>query len=119
MIKTLNQTIKLSNVETNGNYDAFVITKHWIQLDIHSLRNRNKIALGNASAIKLSNNVYNATFNIFKISNFNKGINLYPRVKFDAGDPENATYSGIQYCVFTWQHIEQCDDCIVFDVNER
>lgn len=37
MIKTLNQTIKLSNVETNGNYDAFVITKHWIQLDIHSL----------------------------------------------------------------------------------
>lgn len=117
MIKTLNQTIKLSNVETNGNYDAFVITKHWIQLDIHSLRNRNKIALGNASAIKLSNNVYNATFNIFKISNFNKGINLYPRVKFDAGDPENATYSGIQYCVFTWQHIEQCDDCIVFDVN--
>lgn len=38
MIKTLNQTIKLSNVETNGNYDAFVITKHWIQLDIHSLQ---------------------------------------------------------------------------------
>lgn len=60
------------------------------------------------SAIRINRNCYNSTFNIQYIEWFENGIHLNPKKE------GNDTYSGIQYCKFTFQNIK-CNKCIYFD----